>query len=105
MLNLHQTTSGGCRRSAAPPSAVVYASQVYIHVGCWFGVKGDDKLGFFIPGVKQCDLSAVDVCTSAGNLSQDLLELLFSKEEMAQGCATKPRRGDVQKLDNHRIRG
>ena len=85
----------------------MYASQVLyvynVHVGCWFGVKGDDKLEVFIPGVKQCDLSAVDVCTSAGNLSQDLLELLFSKEEMAQGCATKPRRGDIQKLDNHRL--
>ena len=75
----------------------------YVHVGCWFGVKGDDKLGIFIPGVKQCDLSAIDVCTSAEILSQDLLELLFSKE-MAQGCSTKPRRGDIQKLDNHRHR-
>ena len=26
---------------------------------------GDDKLGVFVPGVKQCDLSAVDVCTGA----------------------------------------
>ena len=75
----------------------------YVHVGCWFGVKGDDKLGVFIPGVKQCDLSAVDVCTSAENLSQDLPELLISKEEMAQGSSTKPRRGDIQNLDNHRL--
>ena len=34
----------------------------YVHVGCWFGVKGDDKLGVFIRGVKQC---AVNVCTNA----------------------------------------
>ena len=40
----------------------------------------------------------------AENLSQDLLELLFSKE-MAQGCSIKSRRGDihVQKLDIQRI--
>ena len=46
-----------------------------LNIGCWFGVKGDEKLGVFMCGVKQCDLSAVVIWTSAENLSQDLLEI------------------------------
>ena len=74
-----------------------------LYIVCWFGVEGDDKLGVFVLGVKQCDLSAVDVCTSAESLSQDLLELLFSKEEKVHGCSTKSRRGDIQRLGNQRL--
>lgn len=74
-----------------------------LHVGCWFGVKGNEKLGVFMPGINQCDLAAVDVCSTAESLSQELLELLFTKDEMARGCATKPRKEGIQKLDNRRL--
>lgn len=72
-------------------------------VGCWFGVKGDEKLGVFLPNISTCDLAAVDVCTTPGSLSQELLELVFTKNEMAHGCATKPRKEGIQKLDNQRL--
>ena len=77
-------------------------------LGCWFGVEGDDKLGIFIPGILPCDLASVDTSTSAGALSQALTELLFTTEEMAQGCATKPRKEGIKQLDSkrlHAIRG
>ena len=50
----------------------------------------------FIPGVDRCDLASVDTSIDAGYLSQALTKLLLS-EEMAFGCATKPRRPGVKK--------
>ena len=76
--------------------------------GCWFGVENDQKLGMFMPGVDSCDLASVDTCIDAESLSQALTELLFTEEEMAFGCATKPRRPGIKKLDPkklHAIRG
>ena len=61
-------------------------------VGCWFGVEDDPKLGMFIPGVDPCELATVDTSIDAESLSRNLTELLFTEDEMAFGCATKPRR-------------
>ena len=79
-----------------------------MYAGCWFGVENDPKLGMFMPGVDPCDLASVDTSIDAESLSQALTELLFTEEEMAFGCATKPRRTGIKKIDPkklHAIRG
>ena len=61
-----------------------------------------------MPGIDPCDLASVDTSIDAESLSQTLTELLFTEEEMAFGCATKPIRPGVKKLDPkklHAIRG
>ena len=76
--------------------------------GCWFGVKNSDRLGVFIEQIEHTQLAACDDQETAGSLSQALLPLLFSSEELAKGCATKPRKVGIGKLDSkrlHAIRG
>ena len=55
--------------------------------------------------LRQCDLAAVDTYTNAGSLSQGLNELLFTKEEMSRGCATRPRKEQLDPNCLHAIRG
>ena len=77
-------------------------------VGCWFGVKNHDKLGVFLPNITQAQLAAADIEDSAGKLAQALTVLLFSNTELANGCATKPRKAGIIRLDPirlHAIRG
>ena len=50
-----------------------------------------------MPGVDSCDLASVDTCIDDKSLSQALPKLLFT-EEMAFGCATKPRRPGKKNL-------
>ena len=50
-------------------------------------------------GIDATHLAAADAHDDPGHLSQKLAELLFSKEELACGCATKPRKPGIQQLD------
>lgn len=65
-------------------------------------MKNDDKLGVVIENLDQSQLAVADACDN-GSLAQTLTELLFSKQEMAQGCATKPRKEGIQALDPRRL--
>ena len=49
-------------------------------------------------GIDATHLAAADAHDDPGRLSQELAELLFSKE-LACGCATKPRKPGIQQLD------
>ena len=80
---------------------VLHYYNVLLLVGWWFGVAGDEKLGVYFPGIDKSALAEVDACDS-GALSQALTELLYTKVEMGTGCATKPRRKGISKLDPKR---
>ena len=75
----------------------------FLLVGCWFGVAGDEKLGVYYPNIDKSALAEADTCDNDGALSQALTELLYTKVEMGTGCATKPRRNDITKLDPKRL--
>jgi len=66
------------------------------------------RKGSFLPGVDSSKLAAADAHDDAGRLSQELAILLFTKEELASGCATKPHKPGFHQLDTkrlHAIRG
>lgn len=56
-------------------------------------------MAFFYPDIEKSALAEADTCDNDGALSQALTELLFTKVEMGTGCATRPRRKDINKLD------
>ena len=64
----------------------------------------DDKLRVFITDIDSTQLAACDEQDNPGSLSQALLTLLFTVEELARGC---PEEG-IEKVDAkrlHTIRG
>ena len=68
----------------------------------------DDKLGVFITDIDSTQLAACDKQDNPGSLSQAILTLLFMAEELARGCAIKPRKEGVEKVHAkclHTIRG
>ena len=77
-------------------------------IGCWFGVKDDDRRGVFIGDVEASALAAADAEGDPGKLGQALLDILFDDVTLAHGCVTKPRKEGIKQLDQarvHAIRG
>ena len=70
--------------------------QIWYSQGCWFGAK--DKGIFLCRGIDAARLAAADM-HDLGRLCQVLAQLLFTKEELARGCATEPRKRGIQQLD------
>ena len=71
-------------------------------------MANDENLGVLIPDILPSQLAAVDVEDEPGKLAQALSELLYTREELSTGCATRPRKAGIIKLDPtrlHAIRG
>ena len=66
-------------------------------------MKGDDNLGVFIKGVDPARVAAAEMEADRGKLAQALLDVLFDPEELAWGCATKPRKKNVKHLNDLRL--
>jgi len=56
-----------------------------------------------VDGVSNQELMEVDCKVENSKLAISFLELLFTKAELSSGCATKPQRADITKLDTHRL--
>ena len=70
-------------------------------ISCCFGVKKHPQFGLFVSNINPNQLGAADTEEDPGKLGQALIEVLFSHQELKNGCTTKPRKAGILKLDGH----
>ena len=75
--------------------------------GSWFGDPHSSNR-VWIASVDPCNVAAAEKGGTPTALGHGLLEILFKRDELKNGCLTEPQRSDIAVLDQkkvHAIRG
>ena len=74
-------------------------------IGCWFGDPHSTQqdLRAWVPDISEADVRAVDCQLRTRDLCRKLTELLYTKEDLAQGNATEARTSGIKLLDPHKL--
>lgn len=88
--------------SLHPNKLVHQKLSLYFPSGCWFGnLQSGNRV--WVQGIDLCNVAAVDKRTTPTALAHGFLAILFTKEELKNGCLTKPTRPNIVRLDQTKV--